>query len=412
MFGFLQRSRKEIRITCPACRAEQTEPALAISSFCRVCGSHFRIEKGVAVIPPGIRYSGIVESIGESSETAEPESTLGSEAIAPAVPVVAGNRGVGQTWMEVDDEPVAESPTEPTEKSGPNGQGRRRKGRKGRARKNGAAKADPDGKKNATASEKTPAAQTPPESESAPLGKDAQPVETLKMGNMSAMLGDSLEALRVPGPEDEDFRPKMPPGFLPGAGRRKVEAEARQVRCFECHHQQSVSLAATSTQCARCSVYISLADHEISSPWSQNIRTRGDVWVRKRGAVTGCDVACHHLEIDGRISASVDCSGVAHFRHSGRVMGHMHCQKLVVEKKCEVIFPQGVWAESVDVYGTVVGNITCAGTIRIMKNGRVEGDATARAVDLKDGGELSGRMSIQSDLSIVPPERPSPLRML
>jgi cytoskeletal protein CcmA (bactofilin family) len=86
-------------------------------------------------------------------------------------------------------------------------------------------------------------------------------------------------------------------------------------------------------------------------------------------------------------------------------MGNMHCRHLVVERKAEIVFPQGVVAESVDVYGTIVGNITCAGTIHIYKRGAVEGDAVAKAVDLNDGGELSGRMSIQPNLDITLPEK-------
>ncbi len=412
MFGLLQRKRKEIRITCPACRAEQAEPALAISSFCRACGAHFRIEKGVAIMPPGARYSGIVERHWDEPEPETPRITLGVEAAPVTEPTITGARGVGETWMREEsgesppEEASAAEPPTSREKGGKKRRGRRRGKKSQPARK-------PEVKEGHTVEEPvaavTPVEEASPTSE-AILGRHAQPVETLKKGSMGAMLGGSLEAVAVPEPDE--FRPKMPAGFLPGAARRKPAPETRLVRCFECNHQQSVSLAASSTQCARCSVYISLADHEIASAWSQNIRTRGDVWIKKRGSVTGCDVACHHLEIDGRISASVDCSGVAHFRHSGRVMGHMHCQRLVVERKCEVIFPQGVWAESVDVYGTVVGNITCAGTIRIMKHGRVEGDARARAVDLKDGGELSGRMSIQSDLDVTPPEKQSTVRLL
>ncbi|MCB1087775.1 MAG: polymer-forming cytoskeletal protein, partial [Verrucomicrobiae bacterium] len=237
------------------------------------------------------------------------------------------------------------------------------------------------------------------------LGRDAQPVETLKEGSMSAMLGGVMDRLSgMVGPKPR-FKPKLPPAFQPEESARRGGTHGRTVRCFECNHQQAVSNSATSTQCERCSVYISLVDYDITSPWSQNIRTRGNVHIRRRGEVVGCDIACHDLEVSGKVSASVDCSGNAVFHQSARIMGSMYCRHLHVDKRREVIFPQGVVAESADIYGTVRGNITCSGTIRIFKSGKVEGNAVAKSIDLKDGGVLSGRMSIQPKIDITLPEK-------
>ncbi len=84
-------------------------------------------------------------------------------------------------------------------------------------------------------------------------------------------------------------------------------------------------------------------------------------------------------------------------------MGQMHCKHLQVDKKCELTFPQGVIAESADISGIVNGNITCSGTVKINRTGAVNGDATAKAIVLKDGGILSGQMSIQHDVDIELP---------
>lgn len=237
------------------------------------------------------------------------------------------------------------------------------------------------------------------------LGRRAQPSQALKEGSMAALFGGLMERLGGSEEATPGFRPKLPPDASGGEARRKGSPPTRAVRCFECNHRQAVSVAATSTQCARCSVYISLEDHDIISARSQNIRTRGKVHIRRRGSVIGCDVACHDLLVEGRLSASVDCSGEAVFRSSARVMGNMHCRHLQVEKHAEVAFPHGVIAESADIQGTLRGNLTCSGTIRIHKTGKVEGNATARSIDLKDGGILSGRMSIRPDIDITLPEK-------
>ena len=401
---------------------------MAVSSFCRSCGSHFRITNGVAESQPGVRVSGVVPIVRDEPPVSAPKPTpdipknlstpLGAESAELEKPMTAG-RGVGQTWMDQAREKRKEEKLETFAKKTKGKKGRRGKAGKRAARKKQQepASSEPEVEpriskpvieqtelalKEETSSKVPVSDETPTEVR---LGKQSQPVETLKQGSMSAMFGGVIDRLAGAVGSGAATHPKMPPTFVPASAAKKSGPEKRPVRCFECNHQQMVSIAASSTQCARCSIYISLEDHDISGVWSQNIRTRGNVRVGKKGSVVGCDIACHDLEVLGPISASVDCSGNAIFRHSGRVMGSMHCRTLVVEKKSEVVFPQGVLAESVDVYGTVVGNITCAGTIRIWKSGKVEGDATARGVDLKDGGVLSGRMSIQPLIDITLPEK-------
>lgn len=184
-----------------------------------------------------------------------------------------------------------------------------------------------------------------------------------------------------------------------------IEPEKKPIRCFECGHIHEVSVAATSTQCARCSLYISLSDQNIREQYSRNIRTRGNVTIHKKGSVVGCEIACHNLTVLGGISGSVDCSGNATFKNSGKVLGSMHCKHIVIEKKCEMDFPQGIIAESADIYGVVRGDILCSGTIHIFKTGSVLGDATAKAIVMKDGGVLTGQMNIQQDVNISLPEK-------
>lgn len=186
-----------------------------------------------------------------------------------------------------------------------------------------------------------------------------------------------------------------------------IEPEKKPVRCFDCGHVHEVSVAASSTQCARCSLYISLSNEDIREHYSRNIRTRGDVIIHKKGSVIGCEIACHNLTVSGGISGSVDCSGNASFKNSGKVLGSMHCKHIVIERKCEVDFPQGIIAGSADIYGVVRGDILCSGTIRIYKTGSVLGDATAKAIVMKDGGVLTGQMNIQHDINIDLPKKGS-----
>ena len=291
--------RNEVLLVCPHCGKEQTEPGLAISTFCRSCGEHYQIENGVALPPfraddPGPRFrSTVTEGDAPSStgfDDVDPrDSQTTPEPVAPSVK--RSFFGFGWFLQNTDDESTSNEP------------------------------------------------------------------------------------------------------------------EKKPIRCFECGHIHEVSIAASSTQCARCSLYISLSDQDIRSQYSRNVRTRGNVNIHRKGSVIGCEIACHDLTVLGKLSGSVDCSGNATFKNSGKVLGSMHCKHIVVDRKCELDFPQGIIAESADIYGVVRGDILCSGTIHIFKTGSVFGDATARAVVVKDGGVLTGQMRIQHDVDISLPKK-------
>lgn len=80
----------------------------------------------------------------------------------------------------------------------------------------------------------------------------------------------------------------MPPNYVPPEQRKKASESGStfEVRCFRCYHIQQVSRFAKSTQCERCSVYISLANYEVKAHKSHTLRTRGDIVIAKRGSLT------------------------------------------------------------------------------------------------------------------------------
>ena len=193
---------------------------------------------------------------------------------------------------------------------------------------------------------------------------------------------------------------KMPPNYVAPEARRKTgdAVPGNRVRCYRCYHVQMVSRFAKSTQCERCSAYISLANYEIKAVKSHTLRTRGDVTIAKKGGlINASEVACHHLTVSGAIDATVDCSGDATFRHSGTVRGKLFCERLVIEKNCEVRFPDGVMTERADINGHLIGDVTCSGKVRIARTGIIEGNLTAVDLETKEGGRVSGETVIDSE---------------
>lgn len=368
MFGKLHRSRK-LDLTCPHCGHIQQESAKAVSSFCRSCGEYFRIRRGVAEAGPGLRVSGIADPLPPRRRT--PLTT-------PDTGAAAGDDEAWQVSAE-ENEPVPRPLLRPEpEVSEPTGISA------------GAffGFADDSGE--------------PEEAVPIPgIGREAQGRESLGQGSMANLMA-SQQTIVVAEKE------RMPPNYVAPDGRRRRDdpVAAVPVRCYRCYHIQDVSRYAKSTQCERCSAYISLADYEIKTVKSHTLRTRGDIVIGRRGGlVKNSEIACRHLTVNGAIDATVDCSGDATFRHSGTVRGQLFCEKLTIEKHCEVRFPDGVMARRAEIAGHLVGNLTCSGKVRLARSGLVEGNLSAVDLELKDGGKVTGETRLDPSTSTELPLR-------
>lgn len=365
MFRKLNKT-KRITLTCPACGHTQEEPPLVISSFCKSCGEHFRVRKGKAISNPGPRVSGLAEVRAPEKKTE-----------APFVLDAPGEtEAADESWVisAEDTERKAKPLPGPKEEDDTIEEGISAGAFFGLA----------DGEE----------AAAPLSTGSTSLGERAQGKEALAEGSMAALIQSQ-------GPVISADVEKMPPNYqAPDKRRRAADATtALEVRCFRCYHMQQVSRFAKSTQCERCSAYISLANYEIKTQKNHTLRTRGDIVIGKRGGLKNCEIACHHLTVNGNIDARVDCSGDAVFRHSGVVRGNLYCRKLLIEKNCVIEFPDGVKAQRADIQGQLVGNLTCSGPVRISRTGSVTGDVHATEIDLKDGAAISGKSRIDPDIS-------------
>ncbi|MDF1826502.1 MAG: polymer-forming cytoskeletal protein [Verrucomicrobiales bacterium] len=357
---------KRITLTCPSCGEEQEEPALVISSFCKSCGEHFRVLKGKAIPNPGLRVSGLAEVRVDEEKGLEAPFVWNEPEETEEPPEDA--------WViSAEDKDRKAKPLPRPEEDFPEEAG-----------------GISAGAFFGLATEE----EEPETAGTSSLGNQAQSKEALAEGSMAALIQSQSPAIHG----DAE---KMPPNYQPQEKRRRASDAATEleVRCFRCYHIQQVSRFAKSTQCERCSVYISLANYEIKTQKNHTLRTRGDIVIGRRGGLRKCEIACHHLTVNGVIDAFVDCSGDAVFRHSGVVRGNLYCRKLLIEKNCVVEFPDGVKAEKAEIQGQLEGDLTCSGQVRINRTGSVSGDVQAVEIDLKDGATISGQARIDPDTS-------------
>ena len=346
--------KNQIEVVCPVCGAAQREPRLVVTTFCRKCGEHLRIEKRGRVIAssqinpvPSAIYPTMQEKSAESSALradvppVEPAAPVVSEALVPDKNIKAEDvpLGLGHMMGFKDEE------------------------------------------------------------EPAPSKKTSEPPKKAEQQEKTAPVVDGF----YPAIESRN----APSASQSTLGKMKEQGQFRQhyfkeVECFECHNKFKVGRSAKSTNCPSCGHYICLEDFDINLTSTTPIRTRGDVLIRKPGVVQTTEIICRDLRVFGTISGAIECSGEFFVRASGTIIGEVHCKKLVVEKGSDINFMNTVHAEDVDVRARVNGNIHCTGQVRIGATGWVHGDVTARSVAIEPGGQLDGAMNIVRGTAAAP----------
>ena len=168
----------------------------------------------------------------------------------------------------------------------------------------------------------------------------------------------------------------------------------REVLCFGCGHRFHTAADAQSSQCPKCSGYVSLLDYDIAEHWNRRIQTRGNVLIRKTGKVVGVTVRCHQLTVLGELAGSVECSGDLIIRSHGKIVGTVQCRTLRVEKGARVEFLNPVHAESAVIDGHVRGQITCAGAVTLQKRAHLHGLVRTSSLIVKPGAKHTGTIEM------------------
>jgi cytoskeletal protein CcmA (bactofilin family)/ribosomal protein S27E len=166
------------------------------------------------------------------------------------------------------------------------------------------------------------------------------------------------------------------------------------VECFDCQRTQEVSGAATSTICPSCSSHIDLSDYKITTNFSRSIRTRGEVYVTTKGDLSSSSVRCQRAVIEGRLRGNLDCAGRIVINTSGKIPGRLSASELIVEKRSEVQFFRRVRVGNIEIRGRVLGEVVADGMVTIRKNGVLEGNVMAKAINVEKGGTFSGQVVV------------------
>lgn len=173
----------------------------------------------------------------------------------------------------------------------------------------------------------------------------------------------------------------------------------RGITCFECGHSYATVGDAQSSQCPKCSGYISLLSYDITEHWNRRIQTCGDVVIQKSGSVSGVTLKCHNLTVLGELAGSVECSGDLIIRSHGKITGNVQCRNLRVEKGSRVEFLNPVTAASAFIDGNVRGQISCSGPVTLEKRAHLQGLVRTTSLIVKPGAKHTGTIEMIPELS-------------
>lgn len=166
------------------------------------------------------------------------------------------------------------------------------------------------------------------------------------------------------------------------------------IECLECKRKQEVSGAASSTICPQCSAHIDLQDYKIATSFSRTIRTTGEVYVTTKGDLSSTNVHCQNALVQGKMRGNLYCAGNAKFDVIGRFAGRVSAHEVVVEKRAEVQFFRRLRVQNIEIRGRMTGEIVAQGLVTIHKHGVLEGNVTARAINVEKGGMFTGQLVI------------------
>jgi cytoskeletal protein CcmA (bactofilin family)/predicted RNA-binding Zn-ribbon protein involved in translation (DUF1610 family) len=184
------------------------------------------------------------------------------------------------------------------------------------------------------------------------------------------------------------------PGFLDRLSRMISRETVREISCFSCAATQQVSSAAESSLCPKCGSYIDLRDFKITGPFGRSIQTQGEVIITSKGDLSSQRVLCGGARIEGKLRGQLVCTGVVAVRMQGQITGGIESPSVVIEKKSAVEFAKPIKAQSVEINGKASGTVVCSGRVTINKHGALEGAIYARSIVIEKGGIFSGELHI------------------
>ncbi len=352
-FGFFKKDKGPIEITCPKCQNRQKESPLAVSTLCKKCHTYLKIVDQIAIAKEEAKFT----VLSKPAEAAEAKPSIAQETKPP-----------------IKAQQKTETPSAQTTKKDLS-------------------------KKQAVHATKLADAFPPRKKPKLP----PRPIAPLLQKTQDCPNPDALKKKAPPPIKATTISPKIPPApdtlsktpepkkaFTP----REAGPDERLIICFECGTDYPVARKSTSGLCPKCGSYISLKNYEIKENFNSRIKTRGTVFIYKKGIVSSSIIHCHDLTVEGEFTGAAECSGTLIIRRHSHIEGHVKCRNLLIEKRAKVSFLKGVETERCEIDGIVDGNIHCSQHLALHKKATLHGDIKVKTLSIDEGAKHHGKVTM------------------
>lgn len=350
-----------------------------VSTNCRGCNTYLKIEKGQAIAPHAPTDQPRFQSQGPPEEPAPPQETAppaGDSTISPLPPEPKKRK---KTELK-----KAVNPTPPFPKESPRGESK------------------PDSEAAPLVPTRNPLPKKPSKPKAPPPPPKPEPVaespapEEEKSDPTPETLVEKTQPEPLTDPAPERYHP--PEASEEKPAKPKISPlisrdRKRDVKCFECHQEHEILADSKSALCPHCGAYIALKDYDIRDQHNSRIQTRGNVFVHKKGYITGITIQAHNLVIEGEIQGGAECTGDFVVRKNGKINGAISSDRVIIERRAEVDFLSTVQAREVIIDGHVTGAVACKKLV-LKKRATLDGDLTVASLSVEDGAKHTGKIQM------------------
>jgi cytoskeletal protein CcmA (bactofilin family) len=386
-----QPPKNQIEVVCPVCGAAQYEPRLVVSTFCKRCGVHLKIDKKRVTASEVSKAGGNPEALApkRNAEPARAAESTAKASASVARPLTGPLKPMTSNMAPAREPvPVFAPPANEDEEGEELGLGAMMQAAAMRS------KAEDDSKPAPLPVEKSVPSSVESGEEVAKVPEPLPEIVEMASESDIAITDD------VPLTVQEIMQSPVGEAGTPSALQKMRDQgfyrnhHFKQAQCFECDKKFKVGRSSRSANCPSCGAYMSMEDVELNMPSTQAIKTRGDVMIRKRGQLTASHLYAKDLRCFGMVAANIHCLGDAMFKTTGTIIGEVRCRKFIVEKGSNLDFMNEVHAEEIEINAPVKGHFFSTGKLSILGSGAVDGSITGRSINIEPGGELNGSMNI------------------
>ncbi len=183
--------------------------------------------------------------------------------------------------------------------------------------------------------------------------------------------------------------------------RTRPKGPVRPVHCYKCGTDHEVSKHARSTLCPSCGAGIELSDLDFSANGSRPVDIRGRLRIRSNAHLNNSWIICTDARIEGRITGTILCENQLELLGSGKLSFRATASSTIIGPKATIDMGFPLKTGSLEIHGSLSGQVFCSGTVHVRKHGLLQGSLEARGLVVDRGGRCEAQIKITS--SHTPP---------